>query len=146
MSSLINILSSQSFKIFNIWGPLKLREETFPSCRGRQSPNLRKSLSCFIEDFRYLACFTCWIYDAEDSCELGVSYFLQQIMFLWSSSWGSSIFSALWHSYWGVFCQKANFGFFEKEKSVQWKGKFWPKFSQNLPFVAKICLFTESSK
>ena len=99
MSSLINILSSQSFKIFNIWGPLKLREETFPSCRGRQSPNLRKSLSCFIEDFRYLACFTCWIYDAEESCELGVSYFLQQIMFLWSSSWGSSIFSALWHSY-----------------------------------------------
>ena len=37
----------------------------------------------------------------------------------------------------GVFCQKANFGFFEKEKSVQWKGKFWPKFSQNLPLQPK---------
>ena len=31
---------------------------------------------------------------------------------------------------WGAFSEKANFGFFER---VLWKGKFWPKFSQNLP-------------
>jgi hypothetical protein len=34
----------------------------------------------------------------------------------------------------GVFCQKANFGFLKRKKSVLWKGQFWPKFSQNLPF------------
>ena len=35
---------------------------------------------------------------------------------------------------WGAFSEKANFGFFER---VLWKGKFWPKFSQNLPLQPK---------
>ena len=34
----------------------------------------------------------------------------------------------------GAFSEKANFGFFER---VLWKGKFWPKFSQNLPLQPK---------
>ena len=37
-------------------------------------------------------------------------------------------------SRWGAFSEKANFGFFER---VRWKGKFWPKFSQNLPLQPK---------
>ena len=39
----------------------------------------------------------------------------------------------------GVFFQKANFGFFEKEKVFSEKANFGPN-------SAKICLFTESSK
>ena len=35
---------------------------------------------------------------------------------------------------WGAFSEKTNFGFFER---VLWKGKFWPKFSQNLPLQPK---------
>ena len=35
---------------------------------------------------------------------------------------------------WGAFSEKANFGFFER---ALWKGKFWPKFSQNLPLQPK---------
>ena len=37
----------------------------------------------------------------------------------------------------GVFCEKANFGFLKGIKMVLWKGKFWPKFSQNLPLQPK---------